>query len=148
MFVCDTVTIQYTIQYTDTIFNCSMDMPVDRGVLIGLCGVFMGVGASFVLFAYVGVVLVMWFRTCALAPACSLAAHTEVGPGFDSTSPAKSRTGNFAGKTEKRGMVGAFGKAGGVDTICIPLMRDVDPIAKKLYLSDQLLEHLLKRWPK
>ena len=65
-------------------FTCSMDMPVARGVLIGLCGVFLGVGASFVLFACVGVVCfvgdVVWFRTCALAPvpACGLATHTDV----------------------------------------------------------------------
>ena len=60
-------------------FTCSMVMPVAR-VLIGLCGVFLGVGASFVLFACVGVVCfvgdVVWFKTCALAPA----AHTNVGP--------------------------------------------------------------------
>ena len=88
---------------------------------------------------------VMWFRTCALAPApeCGLAVHTDVGPGFDSTSPAKSirfashRTGNLAGTTEKSGAVGAFSKAGRVDTICITLLRDVGPTAKKLYLSDQ-----------
>ena len=30
-------------------FTCSMDMPVARGVLVGLCGVFLGVDASFVL---------------------------------------------------------------------------------------------------
>ena len=36
-------------------FTCSMDIPVARGVLIGLCGVFLDVGASFLLFAYVGV---------------------------------------------------------------------------------------------
>ena len=125
-----------------------MVMPVARGVLIGLCGLFLGVGASFVLFACVGVVCfvgdVVWFRTCALAPApaCGLAAHTDVGPGFDSTSPAKSirsashRTGNLAGTTGKSGTVGAFGKAGRVDTICMPL-RDVGPTAEKLYLSDQ-----------
>ena len=35
-------------------FTCGMDMPV-ASVLIGLCGVFLGVDASFVLFAYVGV---------------------------------------------------------------------------------------------
>ena len=104
--------------------------------------------ASFLLFAFVGVEccvgVAVWFRTCALAPApaCGLAAHTDVGPGFDSTSPAKSirsashRTGNLAGMTEKSGAVGAFGKAGRVDTICIPL-RDVGPTAEKLYLSDQ-----------
>ena len=113
-------------------FTCSMVMPVARGVLIGLCGVFLSVTASFVLFAYVGVVCfvgdVVSFRTCALAPApaCGLAAHTGVGPGFDSTSPAKSirsashRTGYLADTTEKSGAVGAFVKAGGVDTICIP----------------------------
>ena len=60
------------------------------------CGVFMGVGANFLLFACVGVEccvdIAVWFRTCALAPApaCGPAAHTDVGPGFDSTSPAKS----------------------------------------------------------
>ena len=65
-------------------------------VCIGLCGVFLGVVASFLLFACVGVEccvgVAVWFRTCALAPApaCGFAAHTEVGPGFDSTSPAKS----------------------------------------------------------
>ena len=90
-------------------FTCSMVMPVARG----LCNVFLGVGASFVLFACVGVLCfvgdVVWFRTCTLAPvpACGLAAHTNVGLGFDSTSPAKSirsarhRTGKTAG---------AFGK--------------------------------------
>ena len=81
----------------------------------------------------------VWFRTCALTPAsaCGLAAYTDVWPGFDSTSPAKSRfrfashrTGNLAGKTEKSGTVGAFDKAGGVDTICI-LLKDVDPTAEK-----------------
>ena len=36
-------------------FTCSMDMPVARGVLFGLCGVFLGVGASCLLFACVGV---------------------------------------------------------------------------------------------
>ena len=84
------------------------------------------------------VLLVMWFRTCALAPApaCGLAAHTNVGPGFDSMSSAKSihstshRTGNLADTTEKSGAVGAFRKAGEVDTICIPL-RDVGTTAKK-----------------
>ena len=41
-------------------FTCiSMDMHVARGVLIGLCGVFLGAGASFLLFACVGVVLVL-----------------------------------------------------------------------------------------
>ena len=34
-------------------FTCSMVMPVARGVLIGLCSVFLGVGASFVLLACV-----------------------------------------------------------------------------------------------
>ena len=33
----------------------SLDMPFARGVLIGLCGVFLSVGASFLLFACVGV---------------------------------------------------------------------------------------------
>ena len=124
--------------------TCNMDMPVARGVLIGLCGVFLGVVASFLLFACVGVEccvgVAVWFRTCALAPAPAygLAAHTDVGPGFDSTSPAKSiRTGDLAGITEKSGAVGAFGKAGRVDTICIQL-RDVGPTAEKLYLSDHL----------
>ena len=91
-------------------------------------------GVSFVLRACMGVVSfvsdVVWFRTCALAPApvCRFAAHTEVRPGFDSTSPAKSnvcfvrhRTGNLAGQPKKSGTVGAFGKAGNVDTICISL---------------------------
>ena len=74
-----------------------MDMPVARGVLIGLCGVFVGVGASFLLFTCVGgecsVGVTVWFRTRAMAPApaCGLAAHIDVGPGFDSTSPAQSR---------------------------------------------------------
>ena len=74
-----------------------MDMPVVRGVLIGLYGVFLGVVASFLLFPCVGVEccvgVAVWFRTCALAPApvCGLAAHTDVGPGFDSTSSAKCR---------------------------------------------------------
>ena len=40
-------------------FTCSIDMPVARGVLIELCGLFLGVGASFLLFACVGVVLVL-----------------------------------------------------------------------------------------
>ena len=39
------------------------------------------------------------------------------------------------GKTEKSGTVGAFDKAGSVDTICI-LLKDVDPTAEKLYRSD------------
>ena len=34
--------------------------------------------------------------------------------------------------------MGAFGKAGGADTICI-LLKDVDPTGEKLYLSDQFL---------
>ena len=65
-------------------FICSMDTPVARGILIGLCSVFLGVGASFVLRACVGVVCfvgdVLWFLTCALAPApvCGFSAHTEV----------------------------------------------------------------------
>ena len=50
--------------------TCNMDMHVARGVLIGLCGVFLGVGASFLLFACVGVECcvggVVWFRICAL----------------------------------------------------------------------------------
>ena len=88
---------------------------------------------------------VVWFRTCALAPAlaCGFAAHTEFEPGFDSASPAKSRfslppDGKLAGKTKKNGTVGAFDKAGRVDTSCISLLRDVSPTAKKLYLSDLL----------
>ena len=36
--------------------TCGMVMPVARGVLIGLCNVFLGVGVSFVPFACVGVV--------------------------------------------------------------------------------------------
>ena len=66
------------------IFTFSMAMHVARSVLIGLCGVFLGVSASFALCACVGVVCfvgdVLWFRTCALAPAtaCGFAAHTEV----------------------------------------------------------------------
>ena len=114
-------------------FTCSMDMLVARDVLFGLCGVFLGVGMSFLLFARVGVECCVGVgvcsRTCALAPApaCGLAAPTDVGPGFDSTSPAKSihsdshRTGNLAGTTEKNGTLIAFDKAGKVDTICIPL---------------------------
>ena len=42
---------------------------------------------------------------------------------------------NLTGKTEKNGTVGAFDKAGNVDTICI-LLGDVDPTAEKLYRSD------------
>ena len=48
---------------------------------------------------------------------------------------ASHRTRNLARKTEKSGTVGAYDKAGGVDTICIPL-KDVDPTAEKLYPSD------------
>ena len=48
--------------------TCSIDMPVARGVLIGLCGVFSGVGASFMLFVCVGVQccvgVAVWFSTC------------------------------------------------------------------------------------
>ena len=44
--------------------------------------------------------------------------------------------GNLTDKTEKSGTVGAFDKARNVDTICI-LLGDVDPIAEKLYRSDQ-----------
>ena len=40
-------------------FTCSTDMLVARDVLFGLCGVFLGVGVSFLLFASVGVVLVL-----------------------------------------------------------------------------------------
>ena len=65
---------------------------------------------------------------------CGFAAHTDVGPGFDSTSLAKSRcrlashrAGNLTRKTEKSDTVGAFDKAGFVDTICILL--DVDSTA-------------------
>ena len=51
-------------------------MPVASGVLSGLCGVFLGVGASFLLFACVGVEccvgVAVWFRTCALAPGPAL----------------------------------------------------------------------------
>ena len=36
-------------------FTCSMDVSVSRDVLIGLCGVFLVVGASFVLRACVGI---------------------------------------------------------------------------------------------
>ena len=43
--------------------------------------------------------------------------------------------GNLTDKTEKSGTVGAFDKAGNVDTICI-LLGDVDPTAEKLYRSD------------
>ena len=65
-------------------------------VIFCLGGVSSDVGVSFRLFACVGVDccvgFAVCFRTCALvsAPACGLAAHTNVGPGFDSTSPAKS----------------------------------------------------------
>ena len=56
-------------------FTCTMDMLVACGVLIGLCGVFLGVDVSFVLRACVGVGCfvgdVVWFRTCALASTCS-----------------------------------------------------------------------------
>ena len=71
LFGCDAV---------DVYLQCTMDMPAARDILIGLSGVFLGVGASFVW------LLVIWFRTCALAPAlaCGFAAHIEVGPGFDS----------------------------------------------------------------
>ena len=52
-------------------FTCSMDMPVARGVLFGLCGVVLSVGVSFLLFACVGVeccvAVAVWFRTCAQA---------------------------------------------------------------------------------
>ena len=43
-------------------FTCSMDMPIACGVLFGSYGVFLGVGVSFMLFACVGlnVVLVLW----------------------------------------------------------------------------------------
>ena len=59
-----------------------MDMSVVRGVLIGLCGGFLGVVASFLLFACVGVKcrvsVAVLFKTCALAPApaCGLAVHS------------------------------------------------------------------------
>ena len=78
----------------------------------------LGVGASFVLFVCVIVVCfvgdVVWFRTCALAPAttCGLAAHTDVGPGFDSTSPAKStrsamhKTGSLAARQKRVVLIG------------------------------------------
>ena len=67
--------------------------------------------------------------------------------GLDSTRRPRqkySRTRNLAGTTEKSGAMGAFGKAGRIDIICIPL-RDVGPTAEKLYLSDIVLE--IKRWP-
>ena len=101
----------------------------------------------FVSFACVGVVCYvcdvvqnMCTSNCSrMRPCCTHRNRAWVRP----TSPAKSsirfasqRTRNLAGKTEKRGTVGAFGKAGGVDRICIPLMMDVDPTAIKLYLSD------------
>ena len=69
--------------------TCNMDMPVARGVLIGLCGMFL----EFFCYLLVWVLSVaVWFRTCALAPApaCCLAAQTDVGPGSDLMSPAKS----------------------------------------------------------
>ena len=76
--------------------SCLLVMPLmfTRGVLIGLCGVFLGVGASFQLFACVGVKccfgVAVWFRTCALAraPVGGLAAHTDVGPKVDFAFPA------------------------------------------------------------
>ena len=77
-------------------FTCSMDMHVARGVLFGLCGVSLDVGVSFLLFVCVGVEcyvgVAVCFKTCALAPApaCGLATYSDVGPEFDSTSPAKS----------------------------------------------------------
>ena len=90
---------------------------------------------------------VVWFRTCALAPvpACGFAIYTHrCRAGFDSTSAAKSsilfasyKTGNLAGTTKKSGTIWAFGKAGRVDTICISLLRDVGPTAKKMYLPDR-----------
>ena len=52
-------------------------------------------GLCFLLFASVGVEccvgVAVWFRTCTLAPApaCGLAAHIDVGPGFDTTSSVK-----------------------------------------------------------
>ena len=49
--------------------------------------------------------------------------------------------GNLTGKTEKSDTVGAFDKAGNVDTICI-LLGDVDPTAEKLYRSDVERYHL------
>ena len=59
------------------------------------CSSVLCVGAIF-LFACVGVeccvAVAVWYRTCALvapAPACGLAGHTDVGSGFDSTSPPK-----------------------------------------------------------
>ena len=73
------------------IYTCSMDTLVARGVLFGLCGMFLRVGVSFLLFACVGVEyfvgVAVWFRICALAPApaCGIAAYTNVRPGFDST---------------------------------------------------------------
>ena len=57
--VCELLSSSYLFVMPLT-FTCSMDMPVARGVLIWLCGVFLGVGASFVLHACVGVLLVMW----------------------------------------------------------------------------------------
>ena len=57
----------------------------------------LGVVVSFLLFVCVGVEccvgFAVWFRTCALAPApaCGFAAQIDIGPGFDSSSPAKSR---------------------------------------------------------
>ena len=49
--------------------------------------------------------------------------------------PANEHMGNLTGKTEKSGTVGAFDKAGNVNTICI-LLGDVDPTAEKLHRSD------------
>ena len=55
------------------IFTCSIDIPVARDVLFGLCGVFLSVGANILLFACVGdeccVGVAVWFKACALAPA-------------------------------------------------------------------------------
>ena len=71
-------------------FNCSTDMPVTRGVFTGFCGMFLGVVASFQLFACVGVEccvgVAVWFRTCILAsaPECGLAECTSMS-GLDST---------------------------------------------------------------
>ena len=105
---------------------------------MGFVGFFLGVVASFLLFASVGVEccvgVAVWFRTCTLAPApaaCGLAAHIDVGPGFDTSSNKSIRSAYHRTATEKRGPVGAFGKERRVDTICIPL-RDVGPTAVKL----------------
>ena len=84
--------VEYSLQYLSTSLST---YPVWISLLLVMfCCVLLGVGASFLLFACVGVecCVALCFRTCALAPApaCGLASHTDVGPRFSSTSPAKS----------------------------------------------------------